>query len=911
MLTAGENFLHYDIISAIGEGGMGEVYLAKDRHLERKVAIKLLRKKFINNEAGLRRFVLEAKAASALNHPNIITIYEIGRSDDSQYIATEYIEGHTLHKLLATDSLDLEEILNITVQVAEALNAAHNAGIVHRDIKPENIMVRKDGYVKVLDFGLAKLLDQEDLPIDVTAKTQKMFETNPGVIMGTVSYMSPEQARGTAVDTRSDIWSLGVVLFQMLTGKLPFTGETTSDVIAALLKAPIPKLGDFAPDSPKELEHVIDKALRRNREDRYQNIKDFLIDLKDLKQELNLSGSNGHRTERRTDFFERPATTGNGHVEISTLEPGHRRTHSLSGVFLSQFKLHPVMMAVALLVLTPLIVAGVIYGLKRLSDTPTNRESFEKMRLSKLTNIARADGGQIAISPDGKYIAYVVQADAMRSLWMRQVSASGGAQITAPANANFKGLTFSKDGNYIYYSVSQGAGPYEIFKISALGGDMRKITEGEGPIYFSPDGKWFSFIREKTLMIADTDGNSVRTLAQVNDGSVWWMPAWSPDGKNIICSVFSSSDTMVHFVDVSVDDGSQTEFSQTRWLRINGISWMPDGKSLTFIGRDPETQLSQLWQITYPEGNVSRITNDLSSYQGLSLTSDGSAAVTIQENRLSNIWVASEANPDSPQKITSETGRDDGLSGVAWAPDGRIVYTTRLTGSPDLWMVNRDGTNNRQLTFNAKANFSPVVTPDGRFIIFVSTRTGQFDLWRINVDGSNPTQLTNDAPIEAFPDVTPDGKWILYQLEDIEGRSTIWKMPVEGGNAVQLTKIDSGRPLVSPDGKSIACAYGRSGEPTKAVHAAIIRMDNGQPIKQFDIPSANFRWATDGKSLIYIYSDGQTFGLHSVPVNGSSQDKKILRSDRVFRFDLSRYGSGFALAIGRENSDVVMIRDFK
>lgn len=913
MLTVGENFSHYSIISVIGEGGMGEVYLARDLQLERKVAIKLLRKKFSGNDQGLRRFIQEAKAASALNHPNIITIYEIGRLDDSHYIAAEYVRGHTLHELLATNKLSLEEILNISIQVAEALAAAHKAGIVHRDIKPENIMVRDDGYVKVLDFGLAKLLDRDDIPPDVNAETQKMFETSPGVIMGTVSYMSPEQARGTAVDTRTDIWSLGVVLFQMLTGRLPFTGDTTSDVIAALLRSTAPKLSDFAPDSPKELEHIVDKTLRRDREERYQHIKDFLLDLKDVRQELNLHNGNGDQRNRLTLTLERSATTGDQNLIQSTVEPVPKRTHSLSDIFFTQIKLHPFVIILTLAVLIPLMITSAIFGVRKLSGVPQGQETFERMRLTKITNTANAERGLVAVSPDGKWVAYVVQNDDQRALWVRQAAVSGGVQIVPPAKADFQGLTFSRDGNYIYYSVSGRSGLTEINMISVLGGETRRIIEdGGGPVSFSPDGKRFAFIRgEKTLFIADADGSNMRTVTEVQGGMGWWLPTWSPNGTSIICAVFSPRDTYVHLVDVSVDDGTQKELSQTRWLRINGIAWLPDGRGFLFIGRDLETKLSQIWKMTYPDGQLSRVTNDLSSYQGLSLTADASAAVSVQENRIANIWTAPEKNPEVLQKITSEVSRDEGLSGIGWSPDGRIVYTTRITGSQDIWIVDRDGGNNRQLTFNSGANFWPVVSPDGKYIVFVSDRSGVYDLWRMSIDGSGAVRLTEGPPMEGLPDITGDGKSIIYQLTDSNNKTTIWKIGINGGNPVQLTTIESSRPTISPDNKYIACQYGESDDPS-AVNAAIIPIAGGEPIKKLNIPSTMFRWAPDGRSLIYTFSDAKGFHLRKQPLDGSIfKNLADFQQDRIFRFDISRFGGGIVFARGSEPSDVVMIKDFK
>ncbi|MEK6405884.1 MAG: serine/threonine-protein kinase [Acidobacteriota bacterium] len=285
-LSANTNLSHYRIVSKIGAGGMGEVYLAEDLKLGRRVALKVLTHELTKNPEHLQRFEREARAASALNHPNILTVYEIGESAGAHFIATEFIEGESLRQRIRRGPLELPEVLDIGIQIASALAAAHEAGIVHRDIKPENIMVRKDHLLKVLDFGLAKLVKQETRELDKEAVTRALLKTTPGTVMGTTIYMSPEQARGRDVDERTDIWSLGVVLYQLVTGSVPFAGDTMSDVIASILKTEPPPLVHEAEAVPRELEHIVSKALRKNREDRYQHIKDLLIDLKDCKQEL-------------------------------------------------------------------------------------------------------------------------------------------------------------------------------------------------------------------------------------------------------------------------------------------------------------------------------------------------------------------------------------------------------------------------------------------------------------------------------------------------------------------------------------------------------------------------------------------------------------------------------------------------
>ncbi|MEJ7861981.1 MAG: protein kinase [Pyrinomonadaceae bacterium] len=322
MIEAGTKLGRYEIVSLIGAGGMGEVFLAEDSELERLVALKVLPKDLASDSERLRRFAQEAKSASALNHPNIITIHEIGKTDGTHFIATEYIEGETLHTRLRSEPISLKSALDIAVQVASALDAAHRAGIVHRDIKPENVMIRPDGVVKILDFGIAKLTEKKANTIDAEAATAIKAGTSPGMIIGTAAYMSPEQARGKDIDARSDIFSFGVVFYEMLTGKQPFEGESAIDTISSIIhKDPVP-LSQLASGIPRELQRIVEKSLRKDREERYQTAKDLLIDLKDVRQDLEIQNklertASPQREETKTQILS--ATTSDAaHTTSST-----------------------------------------------------------------------------------------------------------------------------------------------------------------------------------------------------------------------------------------------------------------------------------------------------------------------------------------------------------------------------------------------------------------------------------------------------------------------------------------------------------------------------------------------------------------------------------------------------------------
>jgi len=301
-LEAGKCFGHYEIVRQIGAGGMGEVYLAQDKKLDRKVAIKILNEKFSRHESNLQRFIQEAKAASALNHPNILVIHEIGETEEANFIVSEFIEGKTLREVIEKLPMRLSEVLEISIQIANALVAAHAARIVHRDIKPENIIVRPDGFVKILDFGLAKLLEQKAVGFE--ALTVKQNETAKGMILGTVNYMSPEQAKGERVDERTDIFSFGVLLYEMIAGRTPFAGNTMSETFANLINSEPQPLSRFAANIPDELQRIVSKMLRKNKDERYHTMKDVLTDLKSLRETLTFD----ERLEKSHSSYDGKAT---------------------------------------------------------------------------------------------------------------------------------------------------------------------------------------------------------------------------------------------------------------------------------------------------------------------------------------------------------------------------------------------------------------------------------------------------------------------------------------------------------------------------------------------------------------------------------------------------------------------------
>src|SRR2546425_724527 len=467
----GKHIGHYEVLSLLGRGGMGEVFLAQDTSLGRKVALKLLRSDFTRIEERLRRFQQEARAASALNHPNILTIHEIGQEGSLHFMATEYVEGETLRQHLSRARLTMGQTLDVAIQVASALAAAHQAGIIHRDIKPENTMVRTDGNVKVLDFGLAKLTEPKT--IDTAAPTLPQVETAPGVVMGTFSYMSPEQARGLAVDARTDIWSLGVMIYEMAASRQPFEGETASDVMSLILQKEPPPLAHSWPEVPAELERIVRKALRKDREERYQTIKDLLIDLRNLRKELELSAE----MERSAPpISARPVSSGQSAAATA---------HSASSAeyIVTEIKQHK---RAAALILGIIILSAVgFYLFSRRS--PAIKEAT--LRNATFTQLTDQPGPEYfpSLSPDGKSFVYASYLAGNWDIYLQRVGGKNPVNLTKDSPSDDTQPAFSPDGERIAFSSKREGGG--IFVMGATGESVKRLTDfGFNPAW-APDGK--------------------------------------------------------------------------------------------------------------------------------------------------------------------------------------------------------------------------------------------------------------------------------------------------------------------------------------------------------------------------------------------------------------------------------------
>src|SRR5438876_25195 len=847
MKITGGKLGRYEIRSKIGEGGMGEVYLAHDTQLDRKVALKILPAEVAADRNRMERFVREAKAAAALNHPNIAHVYEIGEHDGTNFIAMEHIDGQTLRELIRNHT-DLGKLLRHLQHTAEGLAKAHAAGIVHRDLKPENMMVTRDGHAKILDFGLAKLIETKR-PSDTSSEVATAIlpqPSQPGMVLGTVGYMSPEQAQGKTneIDHRSDIFSFGCILFEAVTGRKAFEGKDAVESLNKIIREPVSPISDLNPTAPADLQRIVRRCLAKDPDERYQTIKDVAIELKEVRHDL--QGQEAHTTvPPSTTSPAGVASQSFGSAATGTPDSSSARASSAEYVT-SQIKGHKVGFALALVLLVA-VITGAGFGLYKLVNRrlPKKIISFETAKLERLTTSGKASDA--AISPDGKYVAHVKTDAGQRSLWLRQVVTTSDTQIVPPSWQNYYGITFSKDGDYIYYVLGEPNNPATraLYQVSALGGASRKVIENvASPVTLSPDGMRLAFVRgsatQTALVVANADGTGERPVAvrKLPNPFSTGGPSWSPDGKLLasLAIVSASNEAVARtiVVEVQVENGAERPITSEKWppSEAGQVAWLSDGSGLVAIAIDQASASVQLWHISYPGGEVRKITNDLINYNRLSLTADSSALVTVQTEGEMNLWVAPLGDAGRAKQISS--GRGDGSVGLSWMPGGKIVYMSRASGSGDIWSIEQDGKNQKQLTAHARANYYPWATPDGRYIVFVSTRSrSSRSIWRMDADGGNLKQLT-EGPGDIFPQSSPDGRWVVFSSSR-SGSMRVWKVSIDGGEPVRLTDKWTANPTVSPDGSLIACFY-REDQPNARTKVAVIPFAGGDPVKVPDLP---------------------------------------------------------------------------
>ena len=957
----------YKIRKLLGEGGMGKVFLAEDIELERLVALKILPADFAGDKARVHRFIREAKAISALNHPNILTIYEIGNFENLRFIATEYIEGETLRQRQIREPLDLREILDAAAQIAAALNAAHSAGIIHRDIKPENIMLREDGFTKVLDFGLAKLTEKQSPTEDLEAPTRQLDVTNPGTIMGTASYMSPEQIRGrNDIDGRTDIWSLGVVIFEILTGRVPFPGETVSDVIASILKSDAPHLSKCVENCPAELERIVTKCLQKNREERYQVVKDLALDLKTLRRELEYS------TEFApvTDSAKRNLT-----VEIqqqtTNIETGRRFS--------------------ALNVLSILLAAGLIFGgIWWFFGTARNFETPEAASLKtvEVANWSSSPGEVYSVgsfSPDGKMTAFSSTRSGSKNIWIKQTTSGEAVQITkdefgseqpiwspsgeelaffstrgnqagiwrmpilggspkliAPLEDGSSILRLWSKQNLIYYESN-----YDIYAVDVNSGQTKRLTNFDAngieaeSMNISPDEQRVIYVTVDgetwNIWTKNLDENAPKKLYSTN--SEIRNTIFHADGQRFFFSQSVDDEFQIFVTDINAAPPKQITFAERDCFVVNASS---DGARILYGSAKEE---SDIWSVNVKDAKEITVASDIDSELWANVSPDGK---TIAYQSIRNL---SQGNKISKGAILTKNLNSDespaelvggGFSPV-WSPDGQTIAYAHIAADDKFQISTIRAGNGGQKFLAADDSFPASYTtlpynrlqnayfswsPNSAKIAYISKRNGQYNIWLANPDGSGNTQLTDNNDQNIYcPLWSADGKQIAFTSRTGSGIKkpffSLSMIDAETKNVRIMTQRKTFFRLISwmPNNREIILAATdeseTNGSPLK-VSLLCLKVETGEIRTIAELSNVyqfNINLAPDGRNIAFAaHRDGKD-NIWLIPATGGAAERKLTNNNdsRLYFSSLAWSPDSNSIFFGKQSrySLLSMISNFK
>jgi Tol biopolymer transport system component len=950
-LQAGDGISHYRIVSPLGSGGMGEVYLAQDLTLERSVALKVLPPQLVRNEERLRRFVIEAKAASSLNHPSIVTIYEIGSGaieHDGEatapihFIAMERIDGHTLAELIHTDKEDLRRLLGYLAQAADGIAKAHGAGIVHRDLKPSNIMVSRDGFAKVLDFGLAKLTEARTSDDSASvAPTRTGDGTGAGTVMGTVGYMSPEQVQGKSVDHRSDIFSFGCILYEAVTRKRAFEADSAVDTMHKILHDAPVETHELNPTAPADLRRLVRRCLAKSPDQRLQSMKDLAIELREI--------ADGY------DSLSNSASSGSGVSAVGAVpRPTARRSRLIGGI------------AVAVLCVAGLVGAYMVMS-HRGPAGAGGGQGVPDMKMTVL--MSRDDINEFVLSSDGRYLVYVTSAEEKTSLNVRQVRTGGDVRIVPPQEFTIRGISFSPDGDYVYYLNQDPVSPsYQaLFQVPSLGGTPRKVFfDVDTAAGFSPDGSRLCFrrgmpnVKADTLVVGELQTGKDRELFRValpeNFASA---PAWSPDGKRVAVSVQTTEGgfrTRISIIDV--ESGRREIIGSESFNFANSPAWLPDGKSLIVAASRGAEQASQIYLVSYPNGEIRRLTNDLNGYSGLSLASAGRSIAAMRRNDVSNVWVAPAEGGTEAHPITFATGTSGSSGEPLPLPGGDIVFNVTEGDKAHLWRATESGSERRQLVAQGLIHFGArYAEKAGIVFTLVADKAFIPHVWRVDADGGALRQLT-DGKGEFFQALSTDGEIALFSK--VDDPTTLWSLnPRMGGEAKRLASDTTGDGgSISPDGRLIRYLDFVVIQERINARSIIIPSGGGEPIAKFVLPpgaeaskwspdsksvtytdrnkgwnlmrqpiaggepaqvtrftegvTTNFAWSPDGARIAVVRRIGPKSGLWSMqPGKGEPKLLAEFRSGAITDFRFTPDSKGVVFVYGTSSKDVVLISDFQ
>jgi Tol biopolymer transport system component len=887
-LSPGSLLGHYKLIRRLGQGGMGVVYEAVDEQLGRRVAIKLLIETRDNDSSALARFWREARAASSLNHPGICTIHEFNQSAETPFIVMELMEGNSLERLYRGHVMPYSKLLETGVQLADALDAAHRKGILHRDIKPSNIFVTNSGQVKILDFGLAKL---DSAGASADASTVESPLTESGSTMGTVAYMSPEQARGEPLDARSDLFSLGVVLYEMATGRRPFAGATTAVVFDRILNespaAPI----SLNPKLPVEFEIILNKALEKERDFRCQSAAELRADLKRLQRK---SGSG-------SDPAAQAPATSSSRDSSSAAVLAARRSRRLA-------------------IVAACLVIAAAAGFAVWHFWPRARP-FAAFSVSQITNVGTIE--EIALSGDGRFLAEAKADKGQRTLWVRNIATNTDTQILGAPGSACLGLTFSPDGNYLYFvrPTLENSIANALYVMPVFGGTPRRlIYDVDSIVSFSPDGKRFTYVRfsperkdqSSEVHIANQDGSDNQVIYATREQI--GPPVWSPKGGRIawIGTVGPSKFALQTFDIASKKLTSIAPQPDIFFAGLLNVAWTPDGLHLLAFYVRPHSDQAQIGVVTLPSGDFHPVTNDVSSYSELALSADGRTLAAVLSNIDSSVaWYKPEGGvplSTTPLRITPYR--------IAWANEDRLLFTIPRV---DVGWIDRATGEVHTFDIGETAPGDYIAACGEGHILFTGFPKGATEVWvfRMDEDGENIIQLAAGG-ISPAPECSSDRREVFYFVEENEmSRASLWSVPLSGGTPRQILPPEATVDYaISADGRLAAWTIL---DPPKA-RWNIFDLAAGRTISQIPLDTSDMgsddasgvRFSPDNRAAVYsvLRNGGRT--LLYQPLDGSAPHELLDPAQEVIPdFDWSPSGKQLALVRQKSSSDVVLIKDLQ